>query len=164
MNDQSTMCNHLHNHILQACLNIFDIPSNILPVRFKSRLALHLLDLNPHPTARSLELQNCLNPHLYKFTFSPSTYHTKKVCVCVWFGRGGQKGQDSVDRSTEEKCLQWKQPSQTARPNMELQSRRWKKKKKKTMMADKSEETVNKRTATCNPTGITFTYASIYSL
>lgn len=71
------------------------------------------------------------------------------------------KGQNSVDISTEEKGLQSKQPSQTARPNMELRSQGG---GKKTMTADKSEETGNKRTATCNRTGITFTYTSVYSL
>lgn len=84
INHPATIPGHLHHHMLQAYLNIFDIPSNILPVRFNSRLPQHRLDLNP----RSLELQAT---HLYKLKCSPSTYQTRKVCV-YGGGGGGHKG------------------------------------------------------------------------
>lgn len=65
------------------------------------------------------------------------------------------KGQRIVDMSIEENAPAVKQQGQT------WSYRVW---EEKTMTADKSEETVKKQTVTSNPTGITFTYTSIYPL
>lgn len=111
------------------------------------------LDLNPHSTQRSLDLEA---PAFINLILLLPGHLTTEVGRRRGKTKVRGKGQRIVYMSIVENA-----PGESCAVKQQHQTWSYRVLEEKTMTADKSEETVKKRTATSNPTGITFTYTSI---